>query len=93
MSSADKNPDEALFLKGNTKKENETQPKHSKANVLANTEANISTSNNTEDVTYNHLEQFRSKHTDLIKSSQTENITVFHRFHSHPVFLRMTVML
>ena len=76
MSSADKNSGEALFVKGNAKKENETQPKHSKANI----EANISTSNNTEDVTYKHLEQFRSKHTDLIKSSQTENITVFSSF-------------
>ena len=71
---ADKNSSEgALFLKGNAKKENETQPKHSKENILAN----ISTSNNAEDVTYNHLEQIRSKHADLIKSNQTGNVTVF----------------
>ena len=50
LSSADKNSNEALFLKGNAKKENETQPKHSKANILANIETNISTSSNTEDV-------------------------------------------
>ena len=30
LSSADKNSSEALFLKDNAKKENETQPKHSK---------------------------------------------------------------
>ena len=61
-----KNSIEALFLKDNTKKENETRPKHSKANVLANIETNISTSNNTEDVTCNHLEQIRSKNTKPI---------------------------
>ena len=72
-----KNSIEALFLKDNTKKENETRPKHSKAKVLANIETNISTSNNTEDVTCNHLEQIRSKNTDLNKSNQTENVTVF----------------
>ena len=52
MSSADKNSSEALFLKDKAKKENETQPKHSKANIVANIETNISISNNTEDVTY-----------------------------------------
>ena len=77
MSSADKNSSETLFLKGNAKKENETQPKHSKENILANIGTNISTSNNMEGTTYNHLEQIRSKHTDLIKSSQTGNVTVF----------------
>ena len=51
LSSADKNSSEALFLKDKAKKENETQPKHSKANV-ANIEINISISNNMEDVTY-----------------------------------------
>ena len=35
LSSADKNSSETLFLKGNAKKENETQPKHSKENILA----------------------------------------------------------
>ena len=75
LSSADENSsEEALFLKGNAKKENETQPKHSKENILANIET---TSNNTEEVTYNHLEQIRSKHADLIKSKQTRNFTVF----------------
>ena len=98
LSSADKNSSETLFLKGNAKKENETQPKHSKENILANIGTNISTSNNMEGITYNHLEQIRSKHTDLIKSSQTGNVTVFlsssfHRFHSHPIFLRMAVIL
>ena len=87
LNSADKNSiQEALFLKGNAKKENETQPKHSKENILANIETNISTFNNTEDVTYNHLEQIRSKHADLIKSSQIGNVTVFsntiHQFSS-----------
>ena len=77
LSSADKNSSESLFLKGNTKKENERQPRHPKENILANIETNISTSNNTENVTYNHLEQMRSKNTDLIKSSQTGNVTVF----------------
>ena len=77
LSSADKNSSQALFLKGKAKKENETQPKQSKENILANIETNISTSNNTENVTYNHLEQIRSKNTDLIKSSQTGNVTVF----------------
>ena len=74
LSSADKNSSEALFLKRNAKKENETQPKHSKENILANIGTNISISNNTEDITYNHLEQIRSKQTDLIKSSQTGNV-------------------
>ena len=77
LSSADKNSSEALFLKANAKKENETQLRHSKENILANIETNISISNNTEYVTYNHQEQIRSKHTDLVKSSQTGNVTVF----------------
>ena len=41
LSNADKNSSEALFLKENAKKENETQPKHSIANILANIETNI----------------------------------------------------
>ena len=41
LSIADKNSSEALFLKDNAKKENETQPKHSKANILANITAQI----------------------------------------------------
>ena len=41
LSNADKNSSEALFLKENAKKENETQPKHSTANILANIETNI----------------------------------------------------
>ena len=83
LSSADKNSSQALFLKGKAKKENETQPKQSKENILANIETNISTSNNTEGVTYNHLEQIIS---DLIKSSQIGNVTLFsntiHQFSS-----------
>ena len=83
LSSADKNSSESLFLKGNTKKENERQPRHPKENILANIETNISTSNNTEGVTYNHLEQIIS---DLIKSSQIGNVTLFsntiHQFSS-----------
>ena len=51
LSSADKNSSQALFLKGKAKKENETQPKHSIENIVAN----ISTSNNTEDVTCNPI--------------------------------------
>ena len=69
LSNADKNSSEALFLKENAKKENETQPKHSIANILANIETNIWTSDNKEDVTYNHIEQIRSKNIDLIKSN------------------------
>ena len=91
MSNADKNLSEALFLKDNPKKENETQPKHSKANILANIETNISTSSNTEDVTYNHLEQIRSKNTDLIKSNQTGNVTVFSKNYP-PVFIIFTLI-
>ena len=91
LSSADKNSSEALFLKENAKKKNETQPKHSKANILANTETNISTSNNTEGVTYNHLEQIRSKNTDLIKSNQTGNVTVFSKNYP-PVFIIFTLI-
>ena len=75
MSNADKNSCETLFLKDNAKKENETQPKHSKANILANIETNILTSNNTEDVSSNHLEEITSKNTDLIKSNQTGNVS------------------
>ena len=41
LSISDKNSSEALFLKDNAKKENETQPKHSKANILANITAQI----------------------------------------------------
>ena len=101
MSSADKNSGEALFVKGNAKKENETQPKHSKANILAkNIETITSTSGNTEDVTSNHLEQITSNKMDIIKSYQPRNVTVssettpsFHCFHSHPVFLEMVVVL
>ena len=96
LSSADRNSNEAVFLKDDAKKENETQPKHSKANIWANIET---TSSSAEDVTYNHLEQIRSKNTDLIKSNQTGNVTVFskiisfHHFHSRPVSLKMAVML
>ena len=91
MSNADKNSSEALFLKDNPKKENETQPKHSKANILANIETNISTSSDTEDVTYNHLEQIRSKNTDLIKSNQTGNVTLFSKNYP-PVFIIFTLI-
>ena len=80
LSNADKNSSKTLFLKDHAKKENETQPKHSKANIFANIETNISTSNNTEDVIYNYLEEIRSKNTDLIKSNQTENVTAFSGF-------------
>ena len=74
LSSADKNSTkEALFLKGNARKENETQPKHSKENILVNS----ATYNSTEDVTYNPFEQVRSKHADLMKSNQIGNVTVF----------------
>ena len=77
LSSADKNLSEALFLKGNAKKENETQPKHSKANILAkNIETITSTSGNTEDVTSNHLEQITSNEMEIIKSYQPRNVTV-----------------
>ena len=38
LSSADKNSTEALFLKSNAKEGNETQPKHSEVNILANIE-------------------------------------------------------
>ena len=72
------------------KKENETQPKHSKANILTNIETNISTSNNTEYVTYNHLKQIRSKHTDLTKSSQTWNVSFFKNY--PPVFIVFTLI-
>ena len=92
LSSADKNSsEEARFLKGSAKKENETQPKYSKENILANIETNISTSNNTEDVTYNHLEQTRSKHADLIKSNQTGNVTVFFKNYP-PIFIVFTLI-
>ena len=93
LSSADKNSSEALFVKGNARKENETQPKHSKANILGNIEASILISSNTEDVTSNHQEQITSKNTGIIKSNQTGNVTVssktipnFHCFCSHPSF-------
>ena len=89
LSSADKNSSEALFLKGNAKKENETQPKHSKENILANIGTNISISNNTEDITYNHLEQIRSKQTDLIKSSQTGNVFFILQFSSFSLSSRL----
>ena len=56
MSSSNKNSSEALFLKGNPKKENKTQSKYSKGKILANIEVNISTSINAEDITSNHLE-------------------------------------
>ena len=45
LSSDGKNSNETLFLRGNAKKENETQLKHSKANISANIETNISTFN------------------------------------------------
>ena len=78
LSSTDVNSsEEAFFPKGSAKKENETQPKHSKENTSANIETNISTSNKTEDATYNHLEQIRSKHADFINSKQIVNVTVF----------------
>ena len=96
LSNADNNSSEALFLKDNAKKEHETQPKYSKANILANIlaniETNILTSNNAEDVTYNHVEQIRSKSTDLIKSNQTENVTVFLKNYP-PVFIVFTLIL
>ena len=77
MSSADRNSSEARFLKGNAKKENETRPKHSKANILANIEKNISTSNNTEDVTYNHLEQIIDQNMQTSLRLAKQKISVF----------------
>ena len=93
LSSADKNSSEALFVKDNARRENETQAKHSKANILGNIGASILISSNTEDVTSNHQEQITSKNTGIIKSNQTGNVTVssktipnFHCFCSHPSF-------
>ena len=77
MSSSNKNSSEALFLRGNPKKENKTQSKYSKGKILANIEINISTSINAEDITSNDLEQIIPKNTDLIKSNQTGNIYIY----------------